>query len=92
MVRPSSWPPAVVTMTVLPTSAVPLSALPLLGATVGAAGGAASMRMLATALALPEASWAITSIRVPSARGGLGVKVQLPSGPVVAWPISTLLA
>ncbi len=59
--------------TVAPGSAVPLSVVPLLGLSTGAAGACESTVTLAPGLLLPAASWATTLTTVPLAIGVDGV-------------------
>ncbi len=70
---PIGLPLPSVRVTVAPGSAVPLSVVPLLGLTTGAAGACESTVTLAPGLLLPAASWATTLTTVPLAIGVDGV-------------------
>ncbi len=70
---PIGLPLPSVRVTVAPGSAVPLSVLPLLGLSTGAAGACESTVTLAPGLLLPAASWATTLTTVPLAIGVDGV-------------------
>ncbi len=70
---PIGLPLPSVRVTVAPGSAVPLSVVPLLGLSTGAAGACESTVTLAPGLLLPAASWATTLTTVPLAIGVDGV-------------------
>ncbi len=70
---PIGLPLPSVRLTVAPGSAVPLSVVPLLGLSTGAAGACESTVTLAPGLLLPAASWATTLTTVPLAIGVDGV-------------------
>ncbi|NKF87755.1 hypothetical protein GO286_05223 [Ralstonia solanacearum] len=81
-------------LTVLPASAVPESAVPLLGLSTGAAGAAVSTvrgNAELAALTLPAASVAV-AVRLwpPSVNAVVGVKVQLPEASAVVVPSSVV--
>ncbi len=80
-----------VRITLLPGSAVPVTALPLLRFSTGAAGGTASTVVPPCPPVLPAASVAVALITVPSGSGVAGVKLQLPLPSVVVWPIAVPL-
>lgn len=88
----STRPLSSVSTTRLPGSAVPLSAVPVVGWMVGAAGGTASTVPLTPALVLPAVSVAVMVTLAPLASGELGRKLQLPDASALTWPSTPLLS
>jgi len=86
VVLPMSLPASSVMVTTEPASALPVTRLPLVGSTVGLAGGSLSTVAVAGWLALPAASVATTLIFTPSCSERAGVTAYSPLLPAVALP------